>query len=345
MNDFVGVVSLRFDQSTRVDVNLEFLHGYVIMRAPENQWLGSWTATEFRKSHVGGSRFHLSLKEAKLIFDVEEPARFLEALEAAEGSDERSSSSLWDRLRERVAPTLAEFGSSARHHPVDEEVEEESAASATPAIESSAGFDTERETSTAMTRLQAEIAGYQQDVVEWLEGGMRAWFEFYFLLGPQNLRERLAQAAGGLEKAALQLHTLSDQLKELEFDDREYELVAVYADGVGTWASALDQIAVACRLDQRNRAADGFTKLNQGTAMIEELVAQLPEVHPSRAASLALSHLDAIEPEAKVSTKSLARAKEPWRRALLSACWARDKSRLGVSLSSATRRLRGDSST
>lgn len=344
MTDFRGVAFPVKDSSNRRPVELELLRVFVVMRAPDHQWLGSWPATELRAAHVGGPRFRVSLRRAEAFVDVENPQQFLDALENAVASMEEqsfrgkfsapSSRSLRTAELSGGSESDSNFALIGEQHPIDSR--HVASTLVTPAGLEKAGVVT--------PGLDVEVEEYKLDVVEWLQAGMAAWFDFYFRLGPQDLRERLAQAAGGLEKSALQLHAVSDQLKELEVDDREYELVAVYADGVGTWASALDQIAVACRLDQRNRAADGFTKLNKGTAMVEELVAQLPEVHLSRAASLALSHLDAIEPEANVSTKSIARAKEPWRRALLSACWARDKSRLGVSLSSATHKFRGNSS-
>lgn len=330
MADFRGVAFPVHDSSSRIPVDLELLRVFVIMRAPDNHWLGSWPVSELKAAHVGGARFRVSIRQAKLLVEVENSRQFLDALEEAVESVEKE----WFRGRFSAlggrSPRNAELSNPSRsisalkveHPPTDPRF-------GGSTLDTATGPEKGR----VLTHgLIADVEEYQLDVVQWLEAGMTAWFEFYFELGSQRGRERLEQAAAGLEKAALQLRSVSQELEMLEIYDENADLILAYARSVGTWASALEQIAVGCRMDQPAWALDGFTKMNEGTAVFEQILSSLPKSATPKIVGNGLSYLDAIVPESKVANRSVLLAKEPWRRALLAGGWSQERPSLRVTI-------------
>ena len=168
--------------------------------------------------------------------------------------------------------------------------------------------------------LLAEMTAFQKEVVGWLESAITAWFTFYFALGEGSPEQRLEEASEGLAKATDRLEAIGRQMRHLPWKDSQWhDLIMIYAEAVETWAVAIDLIMRGARFDRNNLADEGLQRLDSGSAIAERVVA----IHAPHERVVNMNGpfrtLAKLEPEGRVSPKAVARAKQPWDRALTAA--------------------------
>ena len=168
--------------------------------------------------------------------------------------------------------------------------------------------------------LRAEMTTYQKEVVIWLESAITSWFTFYFALGEGGVQDRLDEASEGLAKATDRLQAIARQMGYLPWNDSQWhDLIAVYADAVDTWATAIDLIMRGARFDRHRLADEGFAQLELGSSTAERVVSLNASPEPGVDVAGALRTLTRLEPSGRVSAKTVAKAKEPWNRAVVAA--------------------------
>jgi hypothetical protein len=170
------------------------------------------------------------------------------------------------------------------------------------------------------TLLRDEMTTYQKEVVDWLESAISSWFNFYFALGDGGAQNRLDEASEGLGKATDRLQAIARQMGNLPWSDSQWhDVIMVYAEAVDTWAAALDLIMRGARFDRHRLADEGFEQMDMGTSTAERVVSLAATPEPGGDVDRALRTLARLKPRGRVSPKTVATAKEPWRRAVVAA--------------------------
>lgn len=170
------------------------------------------------------------------------------------------------------------------------------------------------------TLLRAEMTTFQKEVVGWLESAISSWFNFYFGLGDGGVEDRLDEASEGLGKATDRLQAIARQMGNLPWNDSQWhDLIMVYAEAVETWAAALDLIMRGARFDRHRLADEGFEQMDLGSSTAERVVSLTASRDPRGDIDGALRTLARLEPNGRVSPKTVAKAKEPWQRAVIAA--------------------------
>lgn len=168
--------------------------------------------------------------------------------------------------------------------------------------------------------LLAEMKTFQEEVVGWLEFAISSWFKFYFALGEGTSQAQLDEVSEGLAKATDRLEAISRQMGHLPWNTSQWhDLIMIYAEAVETWAAALDLIMRGARFDRNNLAEEGFKRLDMGSATAERVVSLNARHESGVDVNGALRTLARLEPSKRVSPKTVARAKQPWERAVIAA--------------------------
>jgi hypothetical protein len=322
MSMFHGMASLSRHRSGGVDVTMELLSGYLIIRTPDGEWLGSWPAISVGVSQVQDSRMVLTLGKELIHFKSQENEDLIEALEMQ--AEVFQSQSNWEKIARRAKMSLRRFDTfveMSRQQPIGPEADAP-LNPPIPEVEPVPHVPDDREVAypERENAILADFSSGQGEVVEWIASAMEAWFDYFFLLGEGTIRTRLDHAADRLDQSAKGLRVVGEFLDGLANDDVTPDgLIQTYGIAVVGWADAFESMALGARLDQRHMARDGFAGMDKASETAERAVALRWSFGQQKSISAHLKTLGDMQPPRRVARRTVEKAKEPWRRALKAA--------------------------
>jgi hypothetical protein len=176
--------------------------------------------------------------------------------------------------------------------------------------------DEARERRESARQVHEEVAALQVEVVDWIDAAMTSWFNFFFAMGRGSAGSRLDEASESLGKAADRLQVLGEQIRGTS--GRGYlrnDPILIYADAVDGWSGAFDLIARGARMDRGTLAREGLANLDRASAKAERVVI----AQKGNMVAGPLATLSRLKPSQRTPRKAVARAKAPWKRAIIAA--------------------------
>ena len=345
----MGFVVMPDKPGRPVEVVVDLLAGYVVIRDSAGKRLRSWPASEARVKPGEGADLLLTLGKEEISFETEHPMDFVKSLDAESRYSHEMTPT--DRMNQATRMGTVHFGKEPDEpdSPAETPPPDPASRGHYPLVKRGKHEVADPEELLMYESPRALLEAVQPSVVHSIQFGMRSWFSFYLLIGEGTGQERLLEAILGLREASDRLRDVSDRLEKADdldptkakflFTDgrllltrpRErrrgsaLHVVDAYRRAVDVWAEAMSSMARGIELDQQHLAGDGFALLADA-ADIARRVVRVPIypnlIHTRAGPSLvgeSLAYLAGVSPPARVSKVAARRAKQPWERSIIAA--------------------------
>jgi hypothetical protein len=318
MSVFAGYAGSRYQHVGRIEVSIELLLGYVMIRGSTGEWLDGMPAVNVSATKLDESLVKLSFDDDELQFECAQLALFLKELETE--SAYFQSISGWRRSSRRARMSLARFEKAPESQASGGGGHAKTRTRPEQPNRHLADKDLEIVHPGDEDSLHAKFSSAQEDVVESIATAMSAWFGYYFRLGEGTPHDRLVDASRGLEDGADGLRLVGGFLEDLTsaYDDND-KLLRTYQAAVSGWADAFEKISAGTRFDQRSLARAGFARMNEASVIAEAVIVPRSTLAQHLSLSRHLATLRQFRPPERAPNKTAEKAKTPWSRALTAA--------------------------
>jgi len=322
----MGIVVMPDKPGRPVEVVVDLLAGYVVIRDSAGKRLRSWPASEARVKPGEGADLLLTLGKEEISFETEDPMAFIKSLDAESRYSHEMTPT--DRMKQVIRMGTVHFGKEPDEpdSPAETPPPDPASRGHYPLVKRGKHEVADPEELLMYESPRALLEAVQPSVVHSIQFGMRSWFRFYLLIGEGTGQERLLEAILGLREASDRLRDVSDRLEKADdLDPTKAKFVDAYRRAVDVWAEAMSSMARGIELDQQHLAGDGFALLADA-ADIARRVVRVPMypnlIHTRAGPSLvgeSLAYLAGVSPPARVSKVDARRAKQPWERSIIAA--------------------------